>query len=321
MPNLKAIGCDGHVYYGQPSKNIMKITLQLSLFLFFAIFSSYGQVIEKGYSKYKGTYLHQFKPFDNDTTVYDCEYFLIFNDKFSSFDNKAHFEFSEEVDKLYSKNSKESESVYSMLNSKNKLPAEAAFNNFTITKEYSTKNAIYVYNLGYISNCNFNENYGLLEWSVKSDSKNINGYNCILATTKYGKYELEAWFTPEIPVSDGPYLFGGLPGLIVSLRDTENIHVFTLTEFTEESTILLKDVATDRQGLHPNKPNQAMNKMKKLRQQLISGYDISKSNILYPSQKLPRLEDASDDNIKRLMLKFTLYDHLLFKYSKQNKVF
>ena len=29
----------------------------------------------------------------------------------------------------------------------------------------------------------------------------------------------EAWFTPDIPVSEGPLKFGGLPGLIMKLSD------------------------------------------------------------------------------------------------------
>ena len=30
---------------------------------------------------------------------------------------------------------------------------------------------------------------------------------------------MSAWFTPEIPVSTGPSMYGGLPGLILEIND------------------------------------------------------------------------------------------------------
>ena len=30
---------------------------------------------------------------------------------------------------------------------------------------------------------------------------------------------MTAWFTPEIPVSTGPAMYGGLPGLILEISD------------------------------------------------------------------------------------------------------
>ena len=39
-----------------------------------------------------------------------------------------------------------------------------------------------------------------------------------------------AWFTNEIPIQDGPYIFQGLPGLIVSISDDNNDYQFKLGE-------------------------------------------------------------------------------------------
>src|SRR5699024_10984101 len=48
------------------------------------------------------------------------------------------------------------------------------------------------------------------------------------ATTSFGGRSFEAWFTPEIPIVDGPYVFGGLPGLIIELYDTNRDYHFNL---------------------------------------------------------------------------------------------
>ncbi|MEJ7664771.1 MAG: GLPGLI family protein [Hymenobacter sp.] len=53
-----------------------------------------------------------------------------------------------------------------------------------------------------------------------------------------GHYQLwraamEAWFTREVPVGDGPYKFYGLPGLIVKVRDTRGHYDFELTQLRQ----------------------------------------------------------------------------------------
>ena len=60
----------------------------------------------------------------------------------------------------------------------------------------------------------------------------IAGYQCQKATTFFAGRDYEAWFTREIPVSDGPYKFSGLPGLIVKVNDTGNNYTFELTSLS-----------------------------------------------------------------------------------------
>lgn len=56
-------------------------------------------------------------------------------------------------------------------------------------------------------------------WVIHSEKKNIFGYSCQKATTNFGGRSWEAWFTSRIPVSDGPWKFRGLPGLILQVFD------------------------------------------------------------------------------------------------------
>lgn len=68
------------------------------------------------------------------------------------------------------------------------------------------------------------------DWKISSDTKNIQGFKCQKATLEFGNRRWEAWFSTEIPFHYGPYIFGGLPGLILELKDSNNHHSFTLIE-------------------------------------------------------------------------------------------
>jgi GLPGLI family protein len=70
-----------------------------------------------------------------------------------------------------------------------------------------------------------------LKWSITTQQDTILGYNCTKATTYYAGRNYEAWFTPDIPISDGPYVFRGLPGLIVQIADTRKHYIFVLRSF------------------------------------------------------------------------------------------
>lgn len=69
-----------------------------------------------------------------------------------------------------------------------------------------------------------------LKWKIEAEIDTIIlGYNCQMARISFAGRNYIAWFTPEIPISDGPYKFHGLPGLIVKISDTKDQHCFTLT--------------------------------------------------------------------------------------------
>lgn len=64
-----------------------------------------------------------------------------------------------------------------------------------------------------------------LVWKLSQEHKEILGYKVQKAAVNYSGRTWEAWFAPKIPISLGPYVFGGLPGLILELYDTErNFH-------------------------------------------------------------------------------------------------
>lgn len=79
----------------------------------------------------------------------------------------------------------------------------------------------------------YSQDIDKIQWEIQAEAKEIAGYQVQKATTSFAGRDYIAWFTPEIPLSDGPYKFAGLPGLIVEIRDTEDEYIFEFKGFEE----------------------------------------------------------------------------------------
>lgn len=77
------------------------------------------------------------------------------------------------------------------------------------------------------------------EWQIHQETKNIGIYSCSKATLQYKKNDslilVTAWFTTQIPIANGPYLYDGLPGLILQADDGNFSYLCTSVEFQNES--------------------------------------------------------------------------------------
>lgn len=75
----------------------------------------------------------------------------------------------------------------------------------------------------------------LPEWSIGTETKEILGYDCIKATASYRGREWTAWFTPEIPISEGPWKLAGLPGLVLEAYDKHSDYRFVATQIKTDN--------------------------------------------------------------------------------------
>jgi len=68
-----------------------------------------------------------------------------------------------------------------------------------------------------------------MKWTLVTQKDTvIFGYSCQMARISYAGRDWVAWYSLQIPLADGPYKFNGLPGLILKISDTKNLHCFTL---------------------------------------------------------------------------------------------
>lgn len=67
------------------------------------------------------------------------------------------------------------------------------------------------------------------KWKITDEKKNIDVYTVQKAVLSFKGRIWEAWFTSQIPVSDGPYIFSGLPGLILEMKDKNENYLFSCT--------------------------------------------------------------------------------------------
>lgn len=65
------------------------------------------------------------------------------------------------------------------------------------------------------------------QWKLTGEQKKIQDYVCQKATCQADEEKIEAWFTPQIPISAGPGEYNGLPGLILEINVNDGERTYT----------------------------------------------------------------------------------------------
>ena len=80
------------------------------------------------------------------------------------------------------------------------------------------------------------------DWQIKNETMTIVGYGCQKATCIFRGRNYTAWFTVDIPISQGPWKFSGLPGLILKVEDDAKEYVFECVGIEQQKCpIILQD--------------------------------------------------------------------------------
>ena len=77
-----------------------------------------------------------------------------------------------------------------------------------------------------IPNCMYLEDMPEQDWRILEDTLTINSYLCQKAMCHFRGRDYIAWFAIDIPINNGPWKFGGLPGLILKVYDSQRLYTF-----------------------------------------------------------------------------------------------
>ena len=117
------------------------------------------------------------------------------------------------------------------------------FRNIKLYKDYTAKK-IKVLHSFYNSWFTYEESLITQNWEILDDTTTIAGYFCQKAVCDFRGRSYEAWFAPEIPICEGPWMLYGLPGLIFRLNDIQHHYEFDLEEFKSVNNSIDTNVLT-----------------------------------------------------------------------------
>ncbi len=199
-------------------KKIFFLILMISFF--------YGYSQNNDSYNYKFIYEYQFQVDSTDIHSLKQEnMILILNKEKSYFYSSSRFSITDLVKNNPNLNLSELMLLRKKL-PKNKIKTEIEKDLRNLKLSYFEKISSYIYT--------FKEKLIDFNWQIKAKEKVINGILCKKATTTFAGRNYIAWFTNEIPISNGPYKFGGLPGFIIEISDSKNHHHFVLKSFKKE---------------------------------------------------------------------------------------
>ncbi|MDE5686660.1 MAG: GLPGLI family protein [Paramuribaculum sp.] len=97
----------------------------------------------------------------------------------------------------------------------------------------------------------YDEPFSETEWNIVEDStKTILDYQCVMATTDYHGRNWTVWFSPEIPMQDGPWKFCSLPGLILEATEPSGQHSFSATGIETSSQTIFPVFNTEYEKMN-----------------------------------------------------------------------
>lgn len=166
--------------------------------------------------------------FSEDTTFTDfkteCQTILLVGDKYSSFLDYN----SLRKDSIYNSLIKSGQEAISVVRQTMATGRLIKFKPIII-KNYPSKNDFtFQEMITSRENYRYTDNDIKIKWQLSSDEKQIGKYKCKKATCTYRGRNYIAWYSPDIVLSDGPYVFTGLPGLILELYDDKKHYTFSL---------------------------------------------------------------------------------------------
>lgn len=109
-----------------------------------------------------------------------------------------------------------------------------------ITYKSYTDNVILCRDYVFIDRYEYTDSVSI-DWQLTNDTLTIAGYPCRKATATSRGRMWTAYYTEDIPVSDGPAKFRGLPGLILQIEDSDKEHCFNIASIRNSDAVIYKE--------------------------------------------------------------------------------
>jgi GLPGLI family protein len=185
-----------------------------------------------------------------DTTEFDLvrqeEMLLFIGNDYSMFLSYDNYKYDTMVQKMTN-----DEQFRDFLSS-GKMPLSAF--QYRIIKNHPEAYITFIEHIAGSGTFKYDEKLPVLDWELSTETDTVTNYLVQKAECDYGGRHWIAWFAPDLPYSDGPYKFSGLPGLILKVYDKQKSFVFemfALERLSKELYIEIKDKnynETDRKG-------------------------------------------------------------------------
>ncbi|MCM1356877.1 MAG: GLPGLI family protein [Staphylococcus sp.] len=213
----------------------MKRLILLTTFLiaFAALSMSAKKKAPNPRAEIKVTYFYPHLHLKTDAKAYETEYpmVLLANSGYSKFFSPR----SEYIDSLESTPSGKAvfnrlmdEGVKKALETKDSSSIPT-MNGYMYVFKSTGDSIVTVYDsAGMLERGYYSEPLAEMKWEIGDSTKTILGYECVMAETDYHGRHWTVWFTPDIPLRDGPWKLYGLPGLILEADESTGQHRFAV---------------------------------------------------------------------------------------------
>ena|SRR5690606_19898629 len=192
----------------------MKILKTINTIVFFVILTKSASAQHLQYSNFnvQVDYKMTYRPDSNNSDTQHEYMELLINDRESIFQSLKRYRLDS--------------ATYASKTGGNSVPFGFISDNFTKIRYYITKFGDSIitrdeYKLARYQDYHYYvEHRKDFDWRVMDDTTTISGILCQRAELDFGGRRWVAWFSPEVPIPDGPYKFCGLPGLILNIGDS-----------------------------------------------------------------------------------------------------
>ena len=177
--------------------------------------------------KYKATYDLTWQiDSTNSESIQNETMVLFIGDKISRFSSESQY-IADSIKEAYKDRERTQQSFNEM---RSKMPMSAL--NFYVFKRQNSAQVSFTEKI-VKDNYRYTQDIDDLNWEILPETKEVAGFVAQKAKASFSGRDYTAWFTTEIPISEGPYKFRGLPGLILKISDNNDYYTFKLNGFKE----------------------------------------------------------------------------------------